>query len=600
VRLRIAYLVLLLLAVGLLGGYLCALGQDQRAPWPPRPVAPPADKPPSQAVLPPKETPEGSKRSPTPKPAPPPSGIRPVQASGPDLEVSVLPPSAEKIRSPEPPPAPLPLMVDPSDAVPVPAPPMTGGPVQRTGQTAAADVPLPQAPDLQAPPLPGLTPPGVPHNPVPEKPPPFYVLPRFRRAPEPPAEVPTGTLSLRPQAPQGPEVPQTRVPVATTAPGRAEATADANLLTLPERHEATSSPTIRIDDAASPLRTPIVEVPLNLTVVGPAGVKLGQPAVFDVQVTNTGKQRMGGLILFSKLPPGLKHPMGDQIEADVGELPPSLSKTFQLSTRAVQSGRHVAHVKIILENGQEVSAEGTVTVSDGGLLLRCTGSSQMLLRRDSELRLEVTNLQDRPLRNLAVVDTLPENLEYQTASDRGMYRSSTRTVHWLIDALAPGKTKILGVKVRAKSPGQYTHEAEARSEDGKLTAKATGTLTAEGVPDLVLKVVDRDDPVEAGKETVYEVRVHNQGSMAATKVQVLATLPDGLRLTRVEGPVAYRVQRQQILFNPLPRLNPQAQSVFRISVLAQSPGERRVRVQVTSDQVRVPITHEERTKVYQD
>jgi uncharacterized repeat protein (TIGR01451 family) len=363
--------------------------------------------------------------------------------------------------------------------------------------------------------------------------------------------------------------------------------------------EWTSNATVTVG-ATSAMRTRVDEMPLSVSVTGPTGVKIGQQVTFDVKVTNTAKYPIAGLVLFSRLSSGLKHPMGSQIEADVGDLPPLATKTFQLPVTAREAGRQAAEIKIIMENGQEAATEAAVAVSEAGVLLRALGAGQFVLRRDNEARIEVTNLLDQPLRNLAVVQTLPDGLEFQAASDRGIYRAQTRSVHWLVDNLVPGRTKILGVKVRPKTPGHFPLEVEARSEDGKIHTKTMGNVAVDGLPDLVLNVPNRDATLEVGKETTYEFRVHNQGSMAATGLQVLVSLSDGLRLTKAEGPVSYRVQGQQILFNPVPRLNAQTQAIFRVRAVAVSPGERRVRVQATSDQVRVPIAREERTLVYDD
>jgi uncharacterized repeat protein (TIGR01451 family) len=38
--------------------------------------------------------------------------------------------------------------------------------------------------------------------------------------------------------------------------------------------------------------------------------------------------------------------------------------------------------------------------------------------------------------------------------------------------------------------------------------------------------VDLDDPVEVGRETVYEIRVVNRGNAACINVQIVATVPD--------------------------------------------------------------------------
>ncbi len=59
---------------------------------------------------------------------------------------------------------------------------------------------------------------------------------------------------------------------------------------------------------------------LGMVIVPPAAVPVGFPVVFEVQVTNQGKQGLTGLVLHGRLPMGLLHPAGKEIEADVGDL----------------------------------------------------------------------------------------------------------------------------------------------------------------------------------------------------------------------------------------------------------------------------------------
>jgi hypothetical protein len=60
------------------------------------------------------------------------------------------------------------------------------------------------------------------------------------------------------------------------------------------------------------------------------------------------------------------------------------------------------------------------------------------------------------------------------------------------------------------------------------------------------------------------------------------------------------VQGQQVVMEPLARLAPQADAVYRIKVKGQQPGDHLVDVQLTSDDVRTPVIKQESTKVYAD
>jgi len=70
--------------------------------------------------------------------------------------------------------------------------------------------------------------------------------------------------------------------------------------------------------------------------------------------------------------------------------------------------------------------------------------------------------------------------------------------------------------------------AVARAE-GMAEAPATGAVHLEGAPALALEGVARDDPIDPGGETVYDMRLLNQGSAPASGVRLVARLPPAQR-----------------------------------------------------------------------
>jgi uncharacterized repeat protein (TIGR01451 family) len=264
----------------------------------------------------------------------------------------------------------------------------------------------------------------------------------------------------------------------------------------------------------------------------------------------------------------------------------------------VKAGRQMVQVTI-RGNGAEASAQATVAVGNSGLQVQQNPTHRLILEKPNEIRIEILNYHNQPLRRISVIDTLPEEVEFIGASDRGIHRSETRTVHWLIDQLAPGQRKVVALKVQPKMAGKWSHNVVAKAEPS-LEAHSTGVLQVEGFTDLAVKIIGRDPQLEVGKETVYQIRVINQGDVPATNIQLQALLPEGMTPGHAQGPTTHRGDGRQIVFSPLAKLNPHAQVVFHVGVVADAPGDRRFRVQVTSDQNRVPVAREERTLVYRE
>jgi hypothetical protein len=362
--------------------------------------------------------------------------------------------------------------------------------------------------------------------------------------------------------------------------------------------EWTSNPTLSVSTPTS-FTTRVIAARVGLAVDAPSFAEVGKPAVFEVFVTNSSKQSLSGLVLKAVLPAGLEHPLGSDIEADIGVLGPGASKNIKLTTTAVQSGAHTLEVEVTLDQRTETRSKATVRVNGNGVEVRLTGPVQILLERDGQFRIEVGNFAAAPVRNAEVVATLPEGLEFSAAGDRGIYRSSTRTVHWMVDYLPSQQTRTLTLRAQGKTAGKYQVEGTVRAVGGKEVRSAT-TVQVEGAAALSVRVVDRDDPLEVGKETVYEVRVFNQGTSAATGIKVAAVVPQGMRPLDGQGPTACQVEGQRVSFAPLAKIAAQSNAVYQVRTQALAPGDRRLQVSLTSDQLASPLTREERTWVYRD
>jgi uncharacterized repeat protein (TIGR01451 family) len=348
--------------------------------------------------------------------------------------------------------------------------------------------------------------------------------------------------------------------------------------------------------ATGPAATPS-EFNVKLTVTGPENAAVGEPVVFAIEVVNNGSTAVNGLVLRDHLPSGLKHPQGDQIEADLGTLAPRQTRQIALTTTAVQPGRQVNKALIALDDAVKAEAQATVLVAGAGLVIRQTGPAHSLPDRTVDYVLEVSNPGKKDAPDVRVQDVLPAGLEFVAASEGGRYDPAVRTVNWQLPCVAAGQKRDVLVKLRAKTAGDLVNRVLAQAKDGEQGQGET-VIRVGGLPALRLEITGRDSQVEVGAETVYEVRLANQGSGPSTGVQLQAIIPVAMQALSAEGPAAYRIQAGQLVFEPLPKLEPGAEARFRIHVRCQTPGDWRFQVQMTSEQSRLPLCKEEGTRVY--
>ena len=357
-------------------------------------------------------------------------------------------------------------------------------------------------------------------------------------------------------------------------------------------------------------QTQVAAAALEVSITGPGRVAKDGQAHFEIHLTNRSNRRLSNLILHAQLPAGLLHPMGKNIEAEVGEIAPGASRNIDLRVKAVQPGRHTLQARITAQDRQEASARASVYVGEPGLIVLQPATTRIQLDRTGELAVEVANYHTRVIKNLTVTAALPEGVEFQGVSEGGAYRAGLRKVQWTLENLAPDQSRTLTIKVKGKIPGQFVNTVVAQAAEG-LKAQVQGKVVVESMSNglkaqvesmsnLTMKISHRDEPLEVGHETVYEIRVGNQGNTSDSGVQIQATVPDGMSPRGADGPTAYRIQGQQVIFEPLSPLEPNSQVIYHVHVMAQTAGDRRFRVEMSSANRREPLSREDRTLVYRD
>jgi uncharacterized repeat protein (TIGR01451 family) len=265
------------------------------------------------------------------------------------------------------------------------------------------------------------------------------------------------------------------------------------------------------------MRPPNPPSPLAVRLSGPERASVGKPVAFDVQVTNQSGLPLTGVVLFGYLPEGLIAPglldehsrPVHEIEGEVaGVIAPGGVKMLKMPAKVVKPGRYTVVVKLKSSVG-EASATTTIDIAAEALTVQQAELTRLFLGRDGDLHIDVANGTGKPLHHVQVACVLPEGLDYLGSSDRGMYQGNRRSIYWLIDAMPAGQTTTLAVRVAGTKAGQFQNLVSARA-DGIAEIRSTGTIALEGITSLKLRVIDRDNPLELGKDTVYEIQIQQR------------------------------------------------------------------------------------------
>lgn len=407
--------------------------------------------------------------------------------------------------------------------------------------------------------------------------------------------VPQGTrlVATRPQAEQDARG-AVRWAIAELKPGE-EANVTMEVLPLVEG-ELGSVATVHYAAEAS-ARAVVTRPVLGLTVTSPKQILIGQDATLVVKVTNTGTGVARGLVLSDRIPEGFSHPSGNELEREMGDLRPGETQEVQLTLKGAKAGRYVNVIAARGEGETQAEERSEIEVAAPDLAIELIGGSRRYLERPAKFTLAIANNGTAPARAVDIAVELPPGLDFVEATHYGQFDARSRTVRWSLDELPAGQVGNVELTLRPVAEGELPLAIRATGQPLASFEKQQ-VVSVEGIATTMFEVVDVEDPVEEGGETSYEVRVVNQGTKSASNVQIVAVLPDGMQAVDAEGPTRHQIDGQRVLFDPVERLAPKADTSFRVKVKALKAGEMRVNVQLMTGEMTSPLTEEESTRVY--
>lgn len=351
--------------------------------------------------------------------------------------------------------------------------------------------------------------------------------------------------------------------------------------------------------AEASVRTLATKPMLNMEVFSPSRVMKGETMTVKIKLSNPGTGAASGVMLSEIVPDGLKHEAGRELEFEVGTLKPGETRELELQLTAAEAGTITNVVNARGEGNLEAEGRTDLEVVAPQLQVSLTGPKRRYLERHATHNISVTNPGTAAAKEIELAATLPKELKFVEANNGGQYDAATHSVFWSLEELPPQETGTVTLTTLPQQPGDAKLLITSTAQAG-LKDQREETVAIEGLAAINFQLADLNDPVEAGGQTSYEIRVTNQGSKAASNVRIVALAPAEMKLVSAEGPVRYKIEGQRIVFDPLKQLGPKSDATFTLKVKALEPGDLRMQAQITTDEIREPITKEESTRVYGD
>ena len=344
--------------------------------------------------------------------------------------------------------------------------------------------------------------------------------------------------------------------------------------------------------AAAGLRTAIVRPPLVLAAHGPQKAIVGDKAAFVIRVTNNTPDTLRRVYLSCRLPAGLSHVQGQFIEAELpGELAPGQTREERLEARCDAPGEAKIHFAARADGGLTVSGGASLAVAEPALVLEVSGPRSGSVGQEMAYRLAVRNPGLGKVAASSLALTLPEGVELAKASEGGQFNSATQQVVWSLPALASQGRALATITVRGRKPGEWALSGLVTA-DGARAARHGCAVRVEQEPMLTMDLARMDDPLRVGEETTYEVRVYNQGPGSTAQVQVRFEVPANLLPVQGDGPSLGRIKGQTVAFDPVEKMPPKVDAMYKLRVRAVAPGSGRFRATTTAVGLPAPMARE--------
>lgn len=346
-------------------------------------------------------------------------------------------------------------------------------------------------------------------------------------------------------------------------------------------------------------RTTSVRPQLQLQASSQRTILAGQELVLSIKITNPGSGTATNVVLEEHVPAAMKHAGGSELELDIGTLKPGESRELDLALKAEHAGRVLNNLTARGDGGLRADAKCEFEVVAPGLQIAVEGPAKRYLERPATYTVSVSNPGTAPAKEVELVANLPRGVKFVKADHEGTYDAASHSVYWSLEELPAQEKGAVTITTLPIEQGEHKLKVAGKTKAGLADSKEQN-ITIEGVAAILFEVADLADPIELRGETAYDVRIINQGSKAATNVQLTAFMPGELKFLSAEGATRYRVDGQRIVFDALGTLPAKSETVYRVRAQGVTAGDVRLKVQLVTDDIRTPITKEESTRVYAD
>jgi uncharacterized repeat protein (TIGR01451 family) len=349
---------------------------------------------------------------------------------------------------------------------------------------------------------------------------------------------------------------------------------------------------------------------LQIDVRAPKQAAVGTPVEFNFHIENVGQIPARSVTIRDVLPAGLRHPDGDDLEFNMGDLLAGTSQDVKLVLTAAQAGPTTNRVVVTADGDVAEETEVQLDVLGPMLQVARNGPKRMIPGKIGNFSNTVTNPGTKEMTDVTVIEKVPPGMEYVSAGEGGVYDETKRSVFWSLKRMQPGDSRTVTIALKTASRGAQI--SVIRAFDAFGTSGETSTTTkVTGAPALSIELAEVPAVVEPGETVRIPVRVVNRGSDAASHVRLTMSVPRQLKVISAEGPTDYHERKPEspdgesvgsgeLHYAPIDKLDPKGDAIFEITVKAAAIGSANFELRATCDELPDPIRRQEVISIVND
>ncbi len=357
----------------------------------------------------------------------------------------------------------------------------------------------------------------------------------------------------------------------------------------------------------------VVNPQLRLTkaLAGEGPFSVCTPIELVYTVANEGEDAIDDVLLYDKLPEGMMLAEGgDTLDMELGDLQPGKSIEKRVMVKASRPDTFGSYAIARSDLAEVKSTIVDAEFSEPTLQIQATAERPFTyVGEDARFRINLTNSGEVAANQVVLATAAGQGGEilavYGSEKDADGNARVDGQDRIFIGTLNPGQSRTLFVDVDLPDEAaniELGAVAQAVCADsGTELARAEGlaSIDVRTISALQLEVVDKNDPVKVGDQTVYEVTVINEGSGDDNNLEVMAELPKGTKFVSGEGSTEITNEGMTVTFAPVDTLAAGDSVTWYVTVeVTEAAGGQKFNVKMNSDATDGQITEAEPTRLF--